>query len=196
MNHYIIGALIGIFIYSLILTIITIYKDNSGYFSVDTVDVIVAGPCSWLILLFGLIIIRPIYKLVKDKKKEKGTETKEKEYKKKSSKYIQRVVKRIIKNYSTKKYHNDYFKLDKWFDDSWGNYSGYESLLVKKARNEWLNEHFLTLMYMQKEETIEELKKYMDKVTEEVMTEDKCNKFYIKKYKDEGLYKLKKYPFV
>lgn len=185
MSNYIIGALIGIMIYSFILTIVTLYKDNSGYFIVSTLDIIMAGPFGWFLLFIINFILRPIYCLIF---KEKNKEYK---HKNKSQSCIKRVVKNIVKNYSKKKYHNDYFNLNEWFDDYYGDYKGYESLVVKKARNEWLNNKFIMLMKYQKEETLEELKKYFIVVNETIMKNDKCDEYYIKKYKDKGLYKLK-----
>ena len=44
MNAFLIGALIAILVYSLILTISVIYKDNSGYFILSDLDVVLAGP--------------------------------------------------------------------------------------------------------------------------------------------------------
>ena len=187
MSNYIIGAFIGIMIYSLILTITILYKDNSSYFSVDTLDIIIAGPFAWFFLFVCSFVLRPIYTLFfKNRKNDKKYE-----YKNKNKKYIKRIVKKIVKNYANKKYHKDYFKLDKWLDDYDGDYEGYESLVVKKARNEWLNKKFILLMKYQKDETLEELKKYFMLVTEDVMKKDKCNEYYIKKYKDKELYKLK-----
>ena len=37
--------IITILIYSLILTIVTLYKDNSSYYMIGTIDIIIAGPC-------------------------------------------------------------------------------------------------------------------------------------------------------
>ena len=37
-------VLITVFIYSLILTIVTLYKDSSGYYMADDIDILTAGP--------------------------------------------------------------------------------------------------------------------------------------------------------
>ena len=95
------GFLIGVFIYSFILTIVLLYKDNSSYYDVETIDLIVSGPITWVLMLI-FYIIRSILKLIPKKEKPK------KPYKKKDKKYIAKVVKKIVKIYRTKKNHNDY----------------------------------------------------------------------------------------
>ena len=57
----------------------------------------------------------------------------------KSKKYIQKVVKKVVNNYANKKYHNDYFDLERYLDAYDNTYCGYGSLLVKKAKNEWVH---------------------------------------------------------
>ena len=73
------GFLIGVFIYSFILTIVLLYKDNSSYYDIETIDLIVSGPITWVLLLI-FYIIRSILKLFSKKEKPK------KPYKKKDSK--------------------------------------------------------------------------------------------------------------
>ena len=48
-----------VFVYSFILTCVCIYKDSSGYFSMDDIDAVTAGPCMWLLMLL-LLVSRPI----------------------------------------------------------------------------------------------------------------------------------------
>ena len=38
------GIIIGILIYSFIITIADIYKDSSSYFQMDEIDAVLAGP--------------------------------------------------------------------------------------------------------------------------------------------------------
>ena len=46
------GIVIGILIYSAILNIFLIYKDNSSYsFGVDALDVIFGGPVCWVVFI-------------------------------------------------------------------------------------------------------------------------------------------------
>jgi hypothetical protein len=181
------GIIIGILIYSLILTVVMLYKDNSGYFMVEMIDIIVAGPVAWVLSLIGYVIIKPLCKIYK---KNKGD--KKKEYKNKDSKYISRVVKKIVRNYADKKNHNDYFHFCYMRGSDYDEYTGWYDLLVKRPRYERLNKKFKRLMTYQKEETVSELVKYFDVVTEDMMRQDDCNEYYIEEYKDRGLYRLKR----
>lgn len=155
-------VIITILIYSLILTIVTLYKDNSGYFTVDTLDIIVAGPVCWILCLV-LFLIKPIIKPLIKKHKSKS-------YSRKSKKYIERVVSKIIKNY---KKHSSY---DELFDFSFkrgefncNDIEGWGRLLVNRPINEQLNRKFECLMYNQKDDTLAELIKYFDVVTREML---------------------------
>lgn len=62
-------VLITVFAYSLIATVICLYKDNSSYHMMDELDAIIAGPCMWILLLF-LFLLRPFTKKRKGKKKK------------------------------------------------------------------------------------------------------------------------------
>ncbi|MBR3515376.1 MAG: hypothetical protein IKO10_03605 [Lachnospiraceae bacterium] len=150
-------VLITVFIYSLILTIVTLYKDSSGYYMADDIDILTAGPVCWVLVLI-IMFLKPFFK---DRKK------KEKQYKPRSSKYIQKTVKRIVTVY--KKHlrgdETDYidfsiYRGDCNFDDTYG----WDVLMVKRARYEFINNRFERLMWHQKEETVEELKKYFSEV--------------------------------
>ena len=80
---------------------------------------------------------------------------------------------------------------DFYFNDDYGYWYGWDRLLTKKARFEHLNDKFSNLMYSnQKDETIEELKKYFDKVTREMMIADGCDEYCIEQYKNMEVYKL------
>lgn len=177
------GFLIGIFIYSFILTIVLFYKDNSSYYDVEIIDLIVSGPITWVLLLI-FYIIRSLIKLLPKKEKPK------KPYKRKDKKYIAKVVKKIVKIYRTKKNNNEYISFDIRMECDYS-YSGWGFLMVKKPINERINNKFETLMYKQKEETIEELKKYFIKLTKEIMIADNCAEWYIEEYCNKELYKLK-----
>ena len=63
-------VLITILVYSLILTIVTLYKDNSGYYMVETIDIIIAGPVCWVLCLI-LFLIKPIVKPLMNKREIK-----------------------------------------------------------------------------------------------------------------------------
>lgn len=148
-------VLITILIYSLILTIVTLYKDSSGYYTVDDIDIITAGPVCWVVALI-FMVLKPFFKNRIGKKEE---------YKIKSSKYIQKTVKKIItiyrKNLQKWGYEPDYID----FSIHSGKFNvneieGWDVLMVKRARYEFINNRFERLMCHQKEETVKELKKY------------------------------------
>lgn len=179
----ILGIIIGITIYSAILTVLTLYQDNSGYFAVETLDILMAGHVMWT-LIGILYIVKMIYKRLPNKRKG------QKEYAPKSDKYIKNTVKRIVKNYSKQKYHDDIFD----FTMMSGAYNcndveGWERLLVKKAMNERINNKFKGLMYhCDKEKTTEEIKKYFIRVTEEYMKEHDFSEWFIMDNKNTELY--------
>lgn len=184
--EYLIGIIIGIFAYSFILTVLTIYQDNSSYFIVSTLDAIMAGPVCWLVMLICCITRKVVNMLHIDVKKQ------DKEYKKKSQKYIKRIVKKVVKEFKKRKCSSEYyFDFDSMDGDDYNEYNGYMQLLNRKASNEWLNNKFRLLMCCQKEETKEELMKYFEPVTEERMIDDEQAEWYIQQYKDKGLVVLK-----
>ena len=91
MNAFLIGALIAILVYSLILTISVIYKDNSGYFILSDLDVVLAGPICWILIILIRVIIRPIFSLFP--KKEKNRKPKSEKFIKKMSKKSWKITK-------------------------------------------------------------------------------------------------------
>ena len=182
MNTYLFGALIAVLIYSIILTISAIYKDNSSYFILSDLDIILAGPACWILIVWIRFFIRPLFSLFPSKEKER---------KPKSKKYIKKIVKKIVNNYKKKKYHGDYFDFNFCFGDEYDDFAGYEDLLVKKPQYEWLNKHFCSLMECQKNEVLKELLLYFEPVTESRMIQDKRSEWYISDYKDKNLYCLK-----
>lgn len=183
MHAFLIGALVAILIYSTILTISVIYKDNSGYFILSDLDVILAGPVCWTLIVLIRVIIRPIFSLFPKKEKNR---------KPKSEKFIKKNVKKIVENYKSKKYHDDYFDFSVRVGDTYGDFAGYGDLLVKHPRYEWLNKRFCSLMYEQKAEVLKELLLYFEPVTEARMIEDGYSEWYISDYMKKKLYCLKK----
>ena len=164
--------ILTILIYSLILTIITLYKDSSSYYIVETIDIIIAGPVCWILCLI-LFLIKPIVKPLVAKRKDKP-------YSPKSKKYIERVVSKIVMNY---KKHSTYEEL---FDFSFKNgefncndIEGWGRLLVNRPINERLNRKFEMLMYHQKDDTLVELIKYFDVVTREMLEAGDYNQYFI-----------------
>ena len=173
--------IITILIYSLILTIVTVYKDNSSYYMVETIDVIIAGPVCWILCLV-LYLIKPIIKPIVEKHKNTP-------YKVKSKKYIEQVVSKIVKNYIK---HSNY---DELFDFSFrqgefncNDIEGWGRLLVNRPINERLNHKFEHLMYNQKDDTLVELIKYFDVVTREMLENGDYNQYFI----DDAM--RRKYP--
>ena len=178
--------IITILIYSLILTIVTVYKDNSSYYIIDTIDIITAGPVCWILCLL-LFLIKPIIKPIVEKHKNTP-------YKVKSKKYTERVVSKIVKNYIK---HSRY---DELFDFSFrqgefncNDIEGWGRLLVNKPINERLNHKFESLMYYQKEDTLVELLKYFDVVTREMLEAGDYNQYFIDNtmHRKYPIYKLK-----
>ena len=170
------GFIIGILAYSLFLTVFCCYKDCSSYFSLSMADIIIAGPFAWLLVLilwiFGFFF----------SKHPKQQKTKTKTY---SQKSIEKTVKKIIKNYTSheirlakrkgKNFSNmekEIFRLSSCHSyDEWRDYGirGWDDLLIKKARYEWLNKVFCRMMWNQKEETEMVLKNYFQQLTKEEM---------------------------
>lgn len=155
-------VIITILIYSLILTIVTLYKDSSSYYMAETLDIIIAGPVCWVLCLI-LFLIKPIVKPLMKKREAKS-------YNPKSKKYIEHIISKVIKNYRK---HSRY---DELFDFSFrqGEFScndieGWGRLLVNKPIYEQLNRKFERLMYNQKDDTLAELTKYFDIVTKEML---------------------------
>ena len=149
------SVLVAIFLYSLILTLVTLYKDSSGYYTVDDIDIFTAGPICWLLVLI-IMLLKPFLKNIKKK---------EHKYKPKSTKYIQKTVNKVIsiyrKNLQKRGYEPDYID----FSIHSGEFNvneieGWDVLMVKRARYEALNKRFSNIMWHQKEKTVEELKKY------------------------------------
>lgn len=179
------GFVFAILIYSFVLTVVTVYKDLSHYYIVEPIDVIFAGPIAWMLALI-LFLLRPVYKLHKDR-----SQNKEKPYPRKDASYIKKVVKKIVRNYLRKKEHGDYFNFNCMMGSGYGEYSGWYTLFVKKPRYERLNEQFKNLMIHQKEETITELKNHFVKVTKEIMVKDDCAEWYISEFADKDLYTIR-----
>lgn len=177
------GIIIGMLVYSLILTIVLLYEDNSSYFDVETLDIIVAGPFAWLLMLV-FAIIRVFYKKFHKEKKR--------EYKQKDAKYIQKVVKKIVNNYKNSSYSSDYIDFNKSQDFGGSGVEGYYAIVVSHWLNEKLNKRFYSLMNHQKEETVEELMKYFHRVTEDEMKKDDCDSYFISIQKTKEFYKLNK----
>lgn len=176
--------LITVLIYSLILTIINIYKDNSSYFVVESLDVIMAGPVMWIFLLL-LIILKPVLKFIKSKNVAK------KEWENKDQKYIAKIVKHIINQYKKKSYTDDFFDFYMYSGEyNVNDIEGWTRLLNKKAKNELLNNKFCKLMHNQKEETIAELKKYCLLLDECKLKEMNCDEYFISINKNKELLKV------
>jgi hypothetical protein len=180
------GILIGILIYSFILTVVALYKDSSSYFMLEVIDVIAAGPVCWILDLSCIIIKKIFGKKIQAHLHEKQRRP----YVPKTKKYIQKTVKKIVSIYkkSKRKYYFD-FKLMQSFDCDI--IEGWKGLLIKKPRNERINNKFSKLMYHQDDDTIEELKNYFNIMTVEEMKE--VDSYRIDKYINKNLpiYKIK-----
>ena len=156
--------IITILVYSLILTIVNLYKDSSGYYMVETLDIIIAGPVCWVLCLI-LLLLKPIVKPLMKKRKVKS-------YSPKSKKYIERVVSKVVKNYRKHSRYDDEELFDFSFKQGEFNCNdieGWGRLLVNRPLYEQLNRKFERLMYNQKDDTLAELIKYFDVVTREML---------------------------
>lgn len=155
------SVIFAILIYSFILTVVTLYKDSSSYYCVDVIDVVTAGPVCWVVALI-FAVLKPFLK---------SRTGKEKEYTIKSSKYIQKTVKKIVtvyrKTLQRRGWKPDYIDFSMYRGEfNVNDVEGWDVLMVKRARYEFLNNRFESLMWHQKEETVEELKKYFSEATD------------------------------
>ena len=178
--------IITIFIISLINTVLCIYKDQSSYsYGLERTDIIMGGICTWILLLFFRLFRKPLsyfYEKYKSKKKKKIY----------SDKQIEKICYKIIRN--AKKYEyklKDYYRLTSYYGDYYNYYQGLKDLTVNKFPHEHLNKKFEYCIFYQKEQTIKILEKYFIRVTEEIMRQDNCDEYYIRKYKNERLMKIK-----
>lgn len=178
------GLFVGILVYSFILTIIIFYKDNSSFFLVDNIDIVVAGPICWLLCLI-MFLLRPVLRKILNNKKEKT-------YQKKSTKSIQKVVKRIITIYKNHYEVDEYFDFNNTYDDDL-DIRGWKSITVNKAKYEWINKKFNNLMLFQKDETLSIIKEYFELVPEEDLKKDVCSDYFLHIVKENhiDLYRLK-----
>lgn len=179
-------VIITIFIISLINTVLCIYKDQSSYsYGLEWTDIIMGGICTWILLLFFRLFRKPLnyfYEKYKSKKKKKI-------YKEKQ---IKKICYKIIKNIKRDKYKlEDYYDLNSYNGDYYNDYQGLNDLVIKKVRYERLNKKFNHCIFNQKEQTIKILEKYFIPVTKEIMEKNECNEYYINKYKNKGLVKIK-----
>ena len=152
--------LFTILAYSLILSIILIYKDHSKFYSIDYLDIIISGPVAWFICLIG-IIFKSIFKHTEYRSNFK--------YKPKDTKYIKRVVKKVIKKYENSNRINSLICLSSSIDIDCSDVYGWKYLIIYKPSNESLNNKFEILMYHQTEDTLNELYKYFDIVDDSIL---------------------------
>lgn len=170
------GIFIGIFIYSLIITIATFYKDTSSYYMVEALDLVLAGPVMWIVIIPINVICMM---------KAKWEKTHPKEYKEKSKRYVEKVVSKIMKKYAKKnKYGTIYLDLHNYMmpGNPMNGVEGWDYLMVRTPKNERLNKKFSNLMWNQEKDTIEAIKKHCNLVTKKTMYLDDRDEFFIKQY--------------
>ncbi len=189
----ILGILIGICIYSLILTIVTLYRDHSSYFFTYDSDVLLAGPVMWLYLFIGVLFYLP-YLFLKKKGIIKDREKKQRIYSPgKMKKIIQKVI-QVYQKDMEKRTYMDYFDFSmhsKW--DVNGIVEGWDELLIKKPKQERLNRQFEYLMWHQKEETLKMLMDYFHLLSKEELLKELGDWYSIDYLKDDspGVYRIK-----
>lgn len=180
-------AVITVFIYSFIVTLLNIYKDTSSYSNgMEWMDIISGGPVTWAVIIFVRVFHKPITAIVK---KFSSRPKKVKTY---STKQIEKIVEKIIRNaQKTGSRKNVYYDLTRYFGGYDGDYEGWEYLIVKKEKYQFINKKFSRCMSNQTDETLEILKRYFIPATKEVMIADNCNEWYIEQYGNCGLMKMK-----
>lgn len=170
------GIVIGVLIYSTILTIFLIYKDNSGYFMVDTLDVILGGPVCWTVVIV-IRFIGFIFKAFHIKFKKK-------EYKLKSEAEIRKIVSKIVsiykKNRNIERTGYDIFCFTKRQDYEGNGIDGWDRLMVKKPRYEHINEKFERIMWKQEDEALPVLRELSSPVTSEFLKEQGYEEYFIR----------------
>lgn len=143
--------IVTILIYSLILTLATIYQDNSSYYTVETLDIIIAGPVCWALLIF-VLVARCIYKKLPIDIRHK-IENKPKKKKSYSENKIRKIVSKVIKR--DKKYRNKihddgyYVTLDRKSDIHNSYIYGWGFFIKRDEFSESLNKKFEYVMYDQ-----------------------------------------------
>lgn len=183
------AIIITVLVYSAINTIICIYKDSSSYsMGMEWTDMISGGPVLWLVLGIFIIIRKTVGKKIAAIQKERRKNYEPKLY---SKKKIEKIVKKAMKiaRNENQKYGN-YFLITTWYRDYDGDYEGVENLVPNRERFQFIRKKFSRVYHNQKDLTITEIEKYMVPVTEEVMTANNDNEWYISKYKDKGLMKF------
>ena len=159
------GFLLGIVLYSLLLTVFVFYKDNSGYFIVNELDVILAGPVAWLICLLLFLFSPVIKKFFSSRVKKPKVFSKSK---------IKKTVKKVMFYYQKSAAHYsdpDYFDLSSHSGHFYGMISGWDDLLIKNWKRDELNKQFTSMMWNQKEEVMEELLPYFRTLSDEEINE-------------------------
>ena len=182
------GFLLGILIYSLIQTVFCLYKNNSGYFIIQGIDFILAGPVSWLLIMI-LWVLSPLYPYFKKFLKKR-------EQKPLSQKEIERTVRKIVSIYRKHNKTTNYFDFTAHSHrseyDSWECIiEGWEMLMERNYKFERVNNKFQKIMWNQKEEGIKELEKYFVPISEEEL--DSLD-LYKPPKDDLKIYKIKENP--
>ena len=178
--------IITVLIYSLILTVTNLYKDSSGYYIIGILDIITAGPVCWLLVLI-CFSLKPIFKKNSHKKDRKLSAN---TYKKKSEKYIEKVVNKIIKIYKKRQKYSECFDFtymhsaETYYDDG---INGWADLLFTKEQYEIINRKFENLMFHQKEDTLLYLTRHCRRLTREEI--DKFDKYHVIN-KDRTIYTI------
>ena len=167
--------IITVLVYSLILTIVECYKDWSGYYETSLLDIIVAGPVAWL--LVGVLYIFSLTG-IKFKSKTKTYTPKE----------IKKTVNKVVSVYRKRKYQSEYFNLDLMDCYDYVDIDGWEDLMTKSPKYEWLNRDFERIMLYQEKVGKKELLNYFEELSdseyEELQLHCCCY--------DKPLYKIKK----
>lgn len=175
------GIIIGILIYSAILTIFLLYKDNSSYFMIDTLDAILGGPVCWAVVV-GTRLIGFVFEAF-------HIEFEEKKYKPKSETEIRKIASKIIsiyeKNRNVEEYGHDFFCLTKYKDYDNCEIGGWKNLMIEKPRYEHINDKFICIMLYQKDDVIPVLRELTCPVTSEFLKKQYHSEYFISEIEDK-----------
>ena len=155
-------VIITIFIYSFFITLVDIYKDNSSYsMGLDgPIDIIIAGPCMWILCIF-LVLARPFYKIYRKKFPKKKKEYTDAE--------IERTVKKFFKVYRRiygNKPDHPWVVKEGYYDNLYIDvYKPYD-LKLKKFRYERLEKKYLFMCYNYADKVWEVIQQISHPITE------------------------------
>ena len=191
-------AIITICVYSLILAVVSIYKDESSHsFGIEPIDIVVGGPVTWLLFALIFCIYNPIYKKYSAyRKKHPKSATPYRPY---TPKQISKIVEKAMKasRKSCEYYRADYrdfvFTFDKEFVHKMDCDEIYDlrDLPYQVSQYKKLTKKYNQILLHQREELITAILPYFEPWTVEEYNKLEFSPYWIKTYKDTPLWRLK-----